>query len=177
MARCVGRGTAEVVRVQVLKVRLTHGDRNRDGQTGVVDERHDGIVTLAVDNVLVPAFVHPGHVAVSVFGEVLDGVVGNTVGPKRFVEIVQGFLLALASLVPLEAGTAAATPNDGPHKGDEPVNPVEGHLQVFVRLVVGCHFVGAEGAQQQCQEQIQHLRDGEMITSDEGTSNQKTNKL
>lgn len=89
------------------------------------------------------------------------------------MEIIKRFLLALASLVPLEAGTAAATPDDGPHKGDAPVNPVEGHLQVFVGLVDRRYFVGAEGAQQQCQEQIQHLRDDEIIMSDERTSNKK----
>lgn len=177
MTRYVRRGTAEVVRIKVLKVRLAHGDRNCDGQTGIVDEGHDEIVTLAVDYVLVSAFVHPGHIAVSVLGEVFDGVVGNTVGPERFVEIIKRFLLALASLVPLEAGTAAATPDDGPHKGDAPVNPVEGHLQVFVGLVDRRYFVGAEGAQQQCQEQIQHLRDDEIIASDERTSNKKQQQL
>lgn len=92
------------------------------------------------------------------------------------MELIQRFLLGLASLVPLEAATAAATPDDGPHKGDAPVNPVVGHLQVFVGLVDGRYFVGAEGAQQQRQEQIQHLRDDEIITSDEGNSEKNPKK-
>lgn len=146
VTRCIRRGTAKVLRVEVFKVRLPHSNRNCDSHTGIVDDRHDGLVTLATDDILRSAFVHSSHIPISVLGEVFNGVVGNAIGPQRFVEIIQRFLLTLPFLVPPETGTAAASSDDRLNEGNASVNPCECYLQIFVRIVFTrrCYVVSTE---------------------------------
>lgn len=145
---CIRRGTAKVLRVEVFKVRLPHSNRNCDSHTGIVDDGHYGLVTLATDDILCPTFVHSSHIPISVLREVFHGVVGNAIGPQRFVEIIQRFLLTLLFLLPPEAGTAAATSDDRLDEGNASVNPRECYLQIFVRIFFTrcCHVdvVGTE---------------------------------
>lgn len=166
MACCIRRGTAEVLCIEVFKVRLSNSDRNSDSQTRIVDERHYRIITLAADNVLVSTFVHSGHIPIAILRELFDGMVGDTIRPWRFVELIQRFFLTLPFLPTLQTGTAAATSNKGPDKGNAVVNPSNGNLQIvcFFLICPFVKFVGAEWTQQQGQEQVQHLSDNNMTS-------------
>ena len=79
----IRRDAAEVLRVEVFKVGLSHSNRNSDSQTGIVDERHYRIIALAADYVLVSIFVHSGHIPVPIFRKVFDCMVGDAVRPLK----------------------------------------------------------------------------------------------
>lgn len=146
VTRRIRRGTAKVFRVEVFKVRLPHSNRNCDSHTGIVDDRQYGLVTLATDDILHSAFVHSSHIPISIPREVFNGVVGNAIGPQRFVEIILRFLVTLPFLVPPEAGTAAATSDDRLNKCNASVNPRECYLQIFVWIFFTrrCQVVSTE---------------------------------
>lgn len=124
MAHCVRWGAAEVFCVEVFKVWLSHGDGDCDGQAGVVDEGHDGVIAPATDDVLVSAFVHP----VAILGEVLQGVVGDSIGSHRFVQLIQALVLGLPFLLPSEAGTSAPALDEGSDEADAFVNACNCYL-------------------------------------------------
>lgn len=124
MTRRVRWDAAEVFRVEVFKVGLSHSDWDCDGQAGVVDEGHDGVIAPATDDVLVSTFVHP----VAILSKVLQGVVGDSIGSHRFVELIQGFFLGLPFLRPSEAGTSAPALDEGPDEGDAFVNACDCNL-------------------------------------------------
>lgn len=124
MECCIRWGAAEVFCVEVFKVGLSHGDGDCDSQAGVVDERHDGVIAPATDDVLVSAFVHP----VAILSEVLQGVVGDSIGPRRLVELIQAPVLGLPFLLPPEAGTSAPALDEGLDEGDAFVNACDCYL-------------------------------------------------
>lgn len=124
MARCIRWGTAEVFCVEVFKVGLSHSDGDCDGQAGVVDEGHDGVIASATDDVLVSAFVHP----VAILSKVLQGVVGDSIGSHRFVELIQALVLGRPFLLRSEAGTSAPALDEGLDEGDAFVNACDCYL-------------------------------------------------
>lgn len=124
MARSIRWGAAEVFCVEVFKVGLSHSDGDCDGQAGVVDEGHDGVIAPATDDVLVSAFVYP----VAILSEVLWGVVGDSIRSHRFVELIQALVLPLLFLLPSEAGTSAPALDEGLDEGDAFVNACNCYL-------------------------------------------------
>lgn len=138
MACCIRRGTAEVLCVEIFKVRLSHSDRNSDSQTRIVDERHYRIITLAADYVLVSTFVHSGHIPIAILSELFDGMVGDAIRPYRFLELIKRFVLTHPFLPTLQTGTAAATSNKGLDKGNAVLNPCNGNQQIVCVAVIFC---------------------------------------
>lgn len=143
---CIRRGTAEVLCIEVFKVRLSHSDGNSDSETGIVDERHYRIITLAADYVFVSIFVHSGHIPIAIPRKVLDGMVGDTIRPQRFVELIQRFVLTLPFLLIPETGTVAGASKQGLDGGKPFVNPSYGNLQIVHLAVIfrRCYVVSTE---------------------------------
>lgn len=142
MAHCLRGDAAEVFRVEVFEVGLSHSDGNCDSQAGVVDEGHNGVIAPAADDVLVSAFVHP----VAVLSKVFQSVVGDSIGPYRLVELIQTLVLGLPFLLPSEAGASAPASDEGLDEGDALVDAGDRYQQIVRVAVVfsRCQVVSAE---------------------------------
>lgn len=124
MARCIRWGAAKIFCVEIFKVRLSHSNGDCDSQAGVVDEGHDGVIAPATDNVLVSAFVHP----IAVLSKSFQGVVGDSIGSHRFVELIQALVLRLHFFLPSEAGTSAPALDKSLNEGNAFVNACNRYL-------------------------------------------------
>lgn len=124
MARCVRWGAAKVFCVEVFKVGLSHSNGDCDGQAWIVDEGHDGVIAPATDDILVSGFVH----SVAILSKVLQGVVGDSIGSHRFMELIQALVLGLPFLLASEAGTSAPALDEGLDPGDAFVNACNCYL-------------------------------------------------
>lgn len=154
------RLAAEVLRVEILKVRLSHSYGHADSQIRVVDERH----VVLIDHILAHAAANTAGGAVAILGivqvavDVHPGVVGNAI-QLLVIHVVQRLLLVLHRWFLQQTG------HQYPYFHFYPRNSYldahDGNLQVVGLTVVICcsQVVSAERAQQQGKEQVQHLLD------------------
>lgn len=132
----------------LVEVGLLRGDGDLHSQVGIVDEIH--VVQLVHQQIFLPC--NSVHVI--------------WLGIRAAIHMVQHGVVPFAGLLLFLRGHLFALPQPPDqhedrrlHEVDAPGDPADGDLQVVHLTIIirGRQAVGAEGAQQQSQEQVEHL--------------------